>query len=129
MMRNCSRDFLTLVAVFNSSNRTSISSVVDLLMKRKGTLQIPPITMRQMLVARELHARFKAGDLRADDMELGHIKALGEWLVEKHAECFGRTPRQDAVKWDDNAMFAVQAQKPGKYREIYRRVAEGGLDG
>lgn len=120
-----SDDCLGLVAELNCRR---IDMVLSLRMRINETLHVPPLIMRHLLAVRKLHHRFKQGDLRVNEVELGHVKELAEWLLEQYAECRNQTVRQDAFQWHAAAMISTIPLPVDRYGDICHAVTTGKFD-
>lgn len=118
-----SHDFLALVAELNVRR---LRMVVGAMFKHYGgPPPIPRPIVNRMILARELHRRFRNGKHEATPREWAEIKDLCNWLVRQHDVCRGKTPRTEEVDMPDSTAFSSISMGNGAYQALCKAVHDG----
>jgi len=123
-----SPDMLGLIAELNARR---VALVLGRYARRSGgQLDLAPKTLDMLMVARRLHHRYRNGDYRHSPNELGKIKDLCGWLVQRHRDLSANPPDTPVGQWwDAKKMTSKTPPAAGTYPGIIQAIAEGLLDG
>lgn len=89
-----------------------------------------PDTIRENLIlCRQLHARFLRGDYRMSEPEYDRFLCAVDWLQRLDRELKGQ-PDKPPVNWNEHRdkVFCETRVRAGTYPELVRRLIAGDLD-